>query len=110
MSQGALEVRISELDGELLVELSGELDESAQLARQLLPRLRGRVRFDLGDLRRINSVGVRDWVELQEALGDRAEVELDRCSSAIVAQMNMIYNFRGRARVRSFLAPYVCER
>ena len=25
------------------------------------------------------------------------------------SQLNMIYNFRGRAKIRSFYAPYVCD-
>ncbi len=32
-----------------------------------------------------------------------------RCSPTVVTQLNAIYNFRGTARVESFLAPYVCE-
>ena len=70
----------------------------------------------LAEVRRINSVGVREWVNFVRELlaapgGGRAAISdltFSHCSPAIVTQLNMIYNFRGQARVRSFLAPYVC--
>ena len=43
-------------------------------------------------------------------LPDVKDLIFTHCSPAIVTQLNMICNFRGPARVRSFLAPYVCER
>ena len=39
-----------------------------------------------------------------------SELVFSHCSPAIVTQLNMIYNFRGGAKVRSFLAPYICTR
>lgn len=108
--------------GQTTVELHGEIDENAdfaELRRRLLdggtPRS---VVFHLAEVRRINSVGVREWVNFVRELvaapsGGRAPVSdltFSHCSPAIVTQLNMIYNFRGQARVRSFLAPYACNR
>jgi hypothetical protein len=53
---------------------------------------------------------VREWVNFVRDLPQVSELTFSHCSPAIVTQLNMIYNFRGPARVRSFLAPYVCER
>jgi hypothetical protein len=111
---GPLSWRIEERPGHTLVELEGEIDEHADLA-ELRRKLRGAVVFDLGEVRRINSCGVREWVNFVRDLaassgeGSVSEVVFTRCSPAIVTQLNMIYNFRGRAKVRSFLAPYVCR-
>jgi hypothetical protein len=37
------------------------------------------------------------------------ELTFSHCSPPIVTQLNMIFNFRGNAKVRSFYAPYICE-
>ena len=92
------------------VTLGGDLDENVTFV-ELAPLLRGRVIFDLAEVRRINSCGVREWVMFHRDLvpASVTAVEFRACSPAVVAQLNTIANFRGRARVRSFLAPYVCE-
>jgi hypothetical protein len=105
----ALSWRVKERAGFTTVEFVGEIDEHANLA-VLGGRLRGSVVFHLGEVRRINSCGVREWVNFVSGLPTVSELVLTNCSPAIVAQLNMIFNFRGRAKVRSFFAPYVCER
>ncbi len=92
----------------LVVHFSGEVDENAGLER-LRPHLEGRVVFDLEAVRRMNSAGVREWVNFVRNLPQVSELVFERCSPTIVSQLNMIYNFRGPARVRSFYAPYICE-
>jgi len=100
--------RIKERPGFTTVEFSGEIDENADFA-ELRRRLNGSVVFHLADVRRINSCGVREWVNFVRDLPNVADLTFTHCSPAIVTQLNMIYNFRGRARVRSFYAPYLCE-
>jgi anti-anti-sigma regulatory factor len=90
------------------VEFVGEIDENADFA-QLRDQLAGKVVFHLGEVRRINSCGVREWVNFVRDLPRVESLVFSHCSPAIVTQLNMIYNFRGRARVQSFFAPYVCE-
>jgi hypothetical protein len=118
----ALSWRIKERPGQTHVELFGEIDENADFA-ELRRRLKGVVVFHLAEVRRINSCGVREWVNFVRELGQSradpddpddqesrvTELVLTHCSPAIVTQLNMIYNFRGQAKVRSFLAPYVCR-
>lgn len=91
-----------------MVKFIGEIDENADFA-ELRHRLEGPVVFHLGSIRRINSCGVREWVNFVRDLPGVTELTFTNCSPAIVTQLNMIYNFRGNARVRSFYAPYVCE-
>ena len=45
----------------LLVELAGEVDENADFA-SLRPLLVGAVELSLGGITRVNSCGVREWV------------------------------------------------
>lgn len=104
----ALSWRIKERPGFTTVEFFGEIDENADFA-ELRRRLSGSVVFHLAEVRRMNSCGVREWVNFVRDLPNVAELTFSHCSPAIVTQLNMIYNFRGSARVRSFYAPYVCE-
>jgi len=92
----------------LLVTLVGDIAEDAGLF-DLIPALGGSVVLDLGGIRRINSAGVREWVNFIRDTHPRTDhLALSNCSPAIVMQMNMISNFRGNAEVTSFYAPLVC--
>ena len=91
----------------LRVALRGEIDENADFS-ELRAHLRGNVELSLEGITRINSCGVREWVNFVRDLG-AIDLTFVACSPAIVTQLNMIYNFRGAARVRSFYAPYVCD-
>jgi len=105
----ALSWRIKERPGFTTVEFTGEIDENADFS-ELRRQLRGSVVFRLSGVKRINSSGVREWVNFVRELPNVTELVFTHCSQAIVTQLNIIYNFRGIASVRSFYAPYVCER
>ncbi len=94
------------------VEFSGRISEhaAAKLAA-LLSDLRGveTVRLDLQGVSGLNSVGVREWLTFIETCAASATVELHRCSTAFVAQLNMVANFDGGARICSISLPFVCE-
>ncbi len=93
--------------GRLVVEFHGDFDETADLG-SLASALYGPVAIDLGGVRRINSAGVREWIEFVRNLPDVTELTLIGCSKVSVAQLNLIDNFRGPAHVESFWAPYSC--
>lgn len=96
--------------GSTRVELIGELTENSNLT-DLLNALSGKVRFDMAGVQRINSPGVREWIHFVNALDPKGiQFALERCSVAVVNQLNMISNFRGRGEIRSVLAPYYCEK
>jgi len=101
--------RVAGRDGDVMrVELRGEIDENADFS-DLRHTLRGNVDLRLEGITRINSCGVREWVNFVRGLDSVRTLSFSRCSPPVVLQLNTIYNFRGRARVRSFMAPYVCE-
>jgi hypothetical protein len=91
-----------------VVEFAGEIDENADFST-LKRELRGDVEFQLAGITRVNSCGVREWVNFVRNLPHVSSLRFAKCSPAIVTQLNAIYNFRGPARIRSLLAPYVCE-
>jgi hypothetical protein len=90
------------------VELRGEIDENADFS-ELQRTLNGNVELRLDGVTRINSCGVREWVNFVRGLDRLRALHFSRCSPPVVLQLNTIYNFRGPARVSSFFAPYVCE-
>ncbi len=95
-------------NGYTYLKLRGVLDEDNLLVN-LLSQIQGRLLLiDMAELDRINSCGVRDWVNWLnqiQALG--LQVILLRCSPAVVAQANMVTNFAADSFIHSFYAPYV---
>lgn len=91
------------------VKLSGVIDEDNELTDLTDKIPSGTVVIDLGEVERINSCGVRDWVNwLSSIEAKNAEVVLVECSPAIVAQINLVNNFTGSGTVKSFYVPYFC--
>src|SRR5687767_10615738 len=91
------------------VKLSGVIDEDNELADLVDKIPPGTAVIDLGEIERINSCGVRDWVNwLGKLEGNATKVVLVECSPAIVAQINLVNNFTGNGVVKSFYVPYFC--
>lgn len=89
--------------------LVGELTENANLGA-LLEKIGDEARFDLSGIARINSPGVREWINFVNSLDKKGtKFALERCSVPFVNQLNMISNFRGNGEVRSVFAPYYCS-
>jgi anti-anti-sigma regulatory factor len=91
------------------LKVGGIIDEDNTLAGSL-KKIDGRtVVIDLSGVERINSCGVRDWVNWLNDLDARGKsVVLVKCSPCIVNQINLVNNFVGRGMVKSFFAPYFC--
>lgn len=90
------------------LKLKGILDEDNLLVN-LLSQIQGQLLLiDMSEVERINSCGVRDWVNWLnqiQALG--IVVILLRCSPTVISQANMVTNFAADAFIHSFFAPYV---
>jgi anti-anti-sigma regulatory factor len=91
------------------VKLGGVIDEDNELGDLVDKIPTGTAVIDLGEIERINSCGVRDWVNWLGKLESNAtKVVLVECSPAIVAQINLVNNFTGNGVVKSFYVPYFC--
>src|SRR5690348_7612772 len=91
------------------VKLGGVIDEDNELALLVEQIPAGTAVIDLGEIERINSCGVRDWVNwLTKIEGNGTRAVLVECSPAIVAQINLVNNFTGNGVVKSFYVPYFC--
>ena len=91
------------------VKLGGVIDEDNELADLVEKIPSGTAVIDLGEIERINSCGVREWVNFIRTLSQSRQVRLLRCSMPIVEQLNMVFNFRGTAAIESFFAPFCCS-
>ncbi len=103
----SLSWRIHQEAGVSTVTFQGEMDETADFS-ELTAWLSGTVEFHLAGVTHINSIGAKEWIQLARSLPSVTSLALAYCSTAVVAQLNMISNFKGQGEVRSFYAPYVC--
>jgi anti-anti-sigma regulatory factor len=92
-----------------LISLSGEITEATDFG-PLVPQVSGvSAVMDLAEISRINSSGIRQWINFVTALTrSGSRLTLERCSPPVVAQLNMSSDFARGAVVRSVLAPYFC--
>ncbi len=108
---GRLTVSVAGDTEERWLVISGRLDETALLTLHVNDWAARVVILDSAGIDFINSIGIREWMHFV-ALLVRAGAALihDRCSGLLIEQMCFIPAVRGGGRVRSFHAPYLCER
>ncbi len=86
------------------VTMVGEITEAANLA--VMAELLAPVVLDLGGIRYINTAGSQQLVQMIEAMG--APVLAERCSPAVVRQLNLMPDFSDHLKVRSVILPFEC--
>lgn len=104
-----LSAKKEERDGAVVLTLEGVINERTNLDDILQDTQPGKLIINLRGITRINSCGVRDWVNAIRKLAGKNEIEYVECSRAIVDQLIMITNFLQPGRIVSFYAPYHCE-
>lgn len=93
-----------------VIRLSGTIEESVDFA-QLLGSLTGEVRVNTKGITRINSVGVKAWIQyFQGQTAKGTKLVLEECSTAIVEQINLISNFSAGGKIESIYVPYACPK
>lgn len=94
--------------GEDVVTIGGVIDENADLAP--LTRLGVRpVRMHLRGVRRINSFGVRAWMEAIRQIPRTTVLRIVHAPPPVVDQCNMVNGFVGHGQLESFYAPMTCS-
>lgn len=92
------------------VTLEGVIDENAQLVRLVEHAREWTLVLDLGGITFVNSLGIREWIRMQQAAAAaNVRIELRRVAEPIVHQLNIMPVARGVSMVTSFYAPYICE-
>ncbi|MEQ1508448.1 MAG: hypothetical protein ABMB14_39825, partial [Myxococcota bacterium] len=89
-----------------VVSLRGRINESFRGA-ELGQSLSGVVVFDLSQVDRISSFGVKGWLQMLEH-ARFTHCYFFRCSEAVINQITMMRNFCGTGRIHSLLVPYLC--
>lgn len=99
-------IESKEVNGITFVTLSGVVDEDNDLINSVPT---GRVIvINAANIERINSCGVRDWVNWLAHIDQSSSYFLAECSPAIMTQVNSVNNFVGRGGIINFFAPYYC--
>ena len=89
------------------VIIAGVIDENADLSPMV--RLGQRpIRVHLRGVRRINSFGVRAWMDAIRRVPITAKLSFVHCPPPVVDQCNMVSGFLGHGRLESFYAPMTC--
>jgi anti-anti-sigma regulatory factor len=91
------------------IALEGSIDDAANVLAVLDHAKNHQLALDLGGVRFINSIGVREWIRLLAAAAkQKTSLALHRVAVVVVHQMNLVPAAR-TAQIVSFLAPYICE-
>jgi len=86
------------------VSLSGEITENANLEK--LHTLPHPVVLDLQHVRYLNTMGSLYLIRLVDSMG--GNVAAERCSPAIVRQLNLMPDLSNHMKVQSVMLPYEC--
>jgi len=104
---GRLRVSVQQAEAQTLVFIEGVVDEESDFSG--LARLTGDLVINLKGVRRFNSAGIHDWVEVLRELSQHARFVFTECSPTVMLQLNMLHGFLDQAPVLSFYAPMRCE-
>ena len=97
----------TDTDDVTTLKLSGSIDEDSHI-EEIYKGAKKTIVINLKKINMINSVGIREWVNAIEVENDK-DITLVEVATSVVAQINMISNFIGRAKIQSFYAPYYCQ-
>ena len=90
-----------------VVTMTGVIDESSDLT-PLAQLGRRPIQVNMRGVRRINSYGVRAWLDVIRQLPITAKLSFVHCPPPVVDQCNMVAGFLGHGRLESFYAPMTC--
>lgn len=106
---GGLKYRVERRNGSTWLALMGNITEAADFTS--LKALPAPLVIDLSGVDRINSLGVRGWIDFVHAVEATGHaIAFEKAPPIIVGQMSMISNFMGHSRVTSVLTPYLCPK
>ncbi len=92
--------------GRTRLSVSGVIDEHAEL--QPLAEVRGEVEVSLKGVRRINSFGVRAWIDVIRKISSDTRLTFIEVPPPVIDQINMVRNFLGHGELISFYSQMIC--
>jgi hypothetical protein len=108
LARNRFQVETREQSSKPVLLVSGVIDENADLSS--LSRVRApEVEINLKGVRRINSFGVRAWIDAVRQIPASTRVAFVHCPPPVIDQCNMVSGFLGHGVLESFYAPMTCE-
>jgi hypothetical protein len=105
---GKVEIKVEKSASQVKVNISGVIDEDVDFNAYNLAGAPS-VEVHLGDVKSINSCGIREWIKWIASAGP-APVVYHECPKVIVDQINMVQGFLpASGKVNSFYVPYFSE-
>lgn len=104
----SFQIESREHAGKLLLFVSGVIDENADLSAITEARASD-VEINMKGVRRINSFGVRAWIDVIRRIPKATRVVFVECPPPVIDQCNMVSGFLGHGKLESFYAPMTCE-
>jgi anti-anti-sigma regulatory factor len=92
------------------IVLSGAISEYSELNALANLVREPEVVIDLADIDRINSAGIREWLDFVQSFTQGRKVSFTRMSPPMVRNLNLISSLLGKGSLISVMAPYMCER
>jgi anti-anti-sigma regulatory factor len=105
-----MNLKIAQTGHEVIVHISGPIDETADFSSLLALKV-SEARVTCRDVTRINSIGVKNWINaFQKLVSKGMKISLIDCAPVIVEQLNIIINFSSGMTVESLMLPFMCEK
>src|SRR5688572_29375933 len=99
------DVKMNKNGDTLNVVMAGSIDEDADFNQLSLAGI-SQIDIALGNLKSINSSGIREWIKWMST-APSANITFSECPKVIVDQINMVDGFLpSNAKVQSFYVPY----
>lgn len=90
--------------------IAGEINEEKNILDPLLVPGMRELRVSCKGVRRINSIGVKSWIQFFTGLRSQGvRLRFTECSSAVIQQANLFPNFLIDGEIESLYAPFLCE-
>lgn len=105
---GKFDLQIEKNGNDWKIRMSGTVDEDVDFGQYSLTGA-GSIELFLGEVKSINSCGIREWIKWIGTAGG-VPISYNECPKIIVDQINMVQGFLpAQGRVNSFYVPYYNE-
>jgi hypothetical protein len=102
---GKYDIKVDKAGNQFKVSVNGVIDEDVDFTAFSLEGA-GQVELNLGQVKSINSCGIREWIKWI-GTAKSASVVYNECPKIIVDQINMVQGFLpASGKVNSFYVPY----
>lgn len=102
------EIKLDKSSPSYKVKVTGVIDEDVDFSQYNLAGATS-VEFQLGEIKSINSCGIREWIQWVSGAG-AVPVSYHQCPKVIVDQINMVQGFLpDKGKVMSFFVPYYSD-